>query len=79
MRGDRLPKHERPPREGLRFLRRAFGSVLLITLLTAAATATAALLKIKDRDHPAQGRAAAASRRRRAPPTSPSRASRRRS
>lgn len=47
MRRNRLPKHERPPREGLRFLGRAFGSVLLITVLAAAATATASLLKIK--------------------------------
>ncbi|HEV7494771.1 LCP family protein [Baekduia sp.] len=37
----------RPPREGLRFLARAFGSVLLIALLTAGATATATLLQIK--------------------------------
>jgi polyisoprenyl-teichoic acid--peptidoglycan teichoic acid transferase len=44
----RLSKEERPPREGLRFLLRAGLSVMLITLLTAAATATAGLLKIKD-------------------------------
>jgi LCP family protein required for cell wall assembly len=44
----RLPKDERPPREGLRFLARAFGSVLLIAVLTAAATATASLLQLKD-------------------------------
>jgi polyisoprenyl-teichoic acid--peptidoglycan teichoic acid transferase len=43
-----LPKDERPPREGLQFLGRAFGTVLLIVLLTAGATATAGLLKIKD-------------------------------
>jgi LCP family protein required for cell wall assembly len=44
----RAPKEERPPREGLRFLLRAGLSVTLIALLTAAATATAGLLKIKD-------------------------------
>lgn len=44
----RLPKEERPPREGLRFLLRAFGSLLAIVLLTAGATATASLLQIKD-------------------------------
>ncbi|WP_027006528.1 LCP family protein [Conexibacter woesei] len=44
----RLPKEERPPREGLRFLLRAFGSLFAIVLLTAGATATASLLKIKD-------------------------------
>jgi LCP family protein required for cell wall assembly len=44
----KLPKEERPPREGLRFLARAAGSLLLIALLTAGATATASLLKIKD-------------------------------
>jgi polyisoprenyl-teichoic acid--peptidoglycan teichoic acid transferase len=43
-----LPKEERPPREGLRFLARAFSSVVLIVVLTAAATATASLLKLKD-------------------------------
>jgi polyisoprenyl-teichoic acid--peptidoglycan teichoic acid transferase len=43
-----LPKHERPPREGLRFLARAFASVVIISVLVAAATATASLLKIKD-------------------------------
>jgi LCP family protein required for cell wall assembly len=37
----------RPPREGLRFLARAFGGLLLIVLLTAGATATGALLQIK--------------------------------
>ncbi|MCW2995915.1 MAG: LytR family transcriptional regulator [Conexibacter sp.] len=42
----RLPKEERPPREGLSFLARAFGSLLLIVLLTAGATATASLLKL---------------------------------
>jgi LCP family protein required for cell wall assembly len=44
----RLPKDERPPREGLRFLARATGSLVLIVLLTAAATATASLLQIKE-------------------------------
>jgi LCP family protein required for cell wall assembly len=44
----RLPKEERPPREGLRFLARAFGSVVLISVLAAAATATASLLQLKD-------------------------------
>jgi LCP family protein required for cell wall assembly len=44
----KLPKEERPPREGLRFLARAAGSLVLIALLTAGATATASLLKIKD-------------------------------
>jgi LCP family protein required for cell wall assembly len=43
----RLPKEDRPPREGLRFLARAAGSLTLIVLLTAAATATAGLLQIK--------------------------------
>jgi LCP family protein required for cell wall assembly len=43
-----LPKQERPPREGLSFLARAFGSIVLIVVLTAAATATASLLKLKD-------------------------------
>jgi LCP family protein required for cell wall assembly len=43
-----LSGEERPPREGLRFLLRAGLSVTLIVLLTAAATATAGLLKIKD-------------------------------
>jgi LCP family protein required for cell wall assembly len=43
----RLPKEERPPREGLKFLARASGSLLLIVLLTAGATATASLLQIK--------------------------------
>lgn len=44
----RLPKEERPPREGLRFLARAFGTVVLISVLAAAATATASLLQLKD-------------------------------
>jgi LCP family protein required for cell wall assembly len=44
----RLPKEERPPREGLRFLLRAFASLFAIVLLTAAATSTASLLKIKE-------------------------------
>jgi LCP family protein required for cell wall assembly len=43
----RLPKEDRPPREGLRFLLRAGGSLVLIVLLTAGATATAGLLKLK--------------------------------
>jgi LCP family protein required for cell wall assembly len=42
----RLPKEDRPPREGLRFLGRAFGSLFLIVLLTAGATATASLLQL---------------------------------
>jgi LCP family protein required for cell wall assembly len=44
----KLPKEERPPREGLRFLARALGSLVLIALLTAGATATASLLQIQD-------------------------------
>lgn len=40
--------NERPPRPGLSFLGRAFGSVVLIVLLAAAATATAGLLQIKE-------------------------------
>ncbi len=44
----RLPKEDRPPREGLRFLARATGSLVVIVLLTAAATATASLLQIKE-------------------------------
>jgi LCP family protein required for cell wall assembly len=44
----KLPKEERPPREGLRFLARAMGSLVLIVLLSAAATATASLLQIKE-------------------------------
>jgi LCP family protein required for cell wall assembly len=44
----RLPREERPPREGLRFLARAMGSLVVIVLLTAAATATASLLQIKE-------------------------------
>ncbi|HMJ35937.1 MAG TPA: LCP family protein [Baekduia sp.] len=43
----RLPKEDRAPREGLRFLLRAAGSLTLIVLLSAAATATAGLLQIK--------------------------------
>jgi LCP family protein required for cell wall assembly len=39
---------ERPPRPGLSFLGRAFGSVVLIVLLAAGATATAGLLQIKE-------------------------------
>jgi LCP family protein required for cell wall assembly len=50
-----VPKEERPPREGLRFLARAFGSLTLIVLLAAAATATAGLLKIKDEFTPPPG------------------------
>jgi LCP family protein required for cell wall assembly len=42
------PGGEKPPREGLRFLGRAFGSLVLIVLLTAGATATAGLLQIKE-------------------------------
>jgi LCP family protein required for cell wall assembly len=44
----RLPKEDRPPREGLRFLLRAAGGLTLIVLLAAAATATAGLLKLQD-------------------------------
>jgi LCP family protein required for cell wall assembly len=44
----KLPKEDRPPREGVRFLLRAAGGVSLITLLAAGATATAGLLQIKD-------------------------------
>jgi len=44
----KLPKEERPPREGLRFLGRAAGSLVLIVLLSAGATATASLLQIKE-------------------------------
>jgi polyisoprenyl-teichoic acid--peptidoglycan teichoic acid transferase len=43
----RLPKEDRPPREGLRFLLRAAGGLTLIVVLAATATATAGLLKIK--------------------------------
>jgi polyisoprenyl-teichoic acid--peptidoglycan teichoic acid transferase len=43
----RLPKEDRPPREGLRFLLRAAGSLALIVVLAATATATAGLLQIK--------------------------------
>jgi LCP family protein required for cell wall assembly len=46
---------DRPPREGLRFLLRAFGTVLLIALLTAGATATATLLQIKTQIAPPKG------------------------
>ncbi|HEX5924731.1 MAG TPA: LCP family protein [Baekduia sp.] len=42
-----VTQDNRPPREGLRFLLRAFGSLLAIVLLTAGATATAGLLQIK--------------------------------
>jgi polyisoprenyl-teichoic acid--peptidoglycan teichoic acid transferase len=42
-----IVQDNRPPREGLSFLLRAFGSLVLIALLTAGATATASLLKIK--------------------------------
>jgi LCP family protein required for cell wall assembly len=42
----RLPKEDRPPREGLRFLLRAAGGLTLIVVLAAAATATAGLLKL---------------------------------
>jgi LCP family protein required for cell wall assembly len=42
----------RPPREGLRFLARAFTGLLLIVLLTAGATATGALLRIKEEIKP---------------------------
>jgi LCP family protein required for cell wall assembly len=45
----------RPPREGLSFLLRAFGSLLVIVLLTAGATATAALLQIKTGIEPPKG------------------------
>jgi LCP family protein required for cell wall assembly len=51
----RLPKEDRPPREGLRFLLRAAGSLTLIVLLTAAATATAGLLKLKQTFTPPPG------------------------
>jgi LCP family protein required for cell wall assembly len=51
----RAPKEDRPPREGLRFLLRAGLSLTLIVLLTAAATATAGLLKIKDEITPPKG------------------------
>jgi LCP family protein required for cell wall assembly len=40
--------NERPPRPGLSFLGRAFGSVVVIVLLAAGATATAGLLQIKE-------------------------------
>lgn len=42
----------RPPREGLRFLARAFSGLLLIVLLTAGATATGGLLRIKEEIKP---------------------------
>jgi polyisoprenyl-teichoic acid--peptidoglycan teichoic acid transferase len=48
----RLPKEDRPPREGLRFLLRAGGSLTLIVLLAAAATATGGLLEIKTKITP---------------------------
>jgi LCP family protein required for cell wall assembly len=51
----RLPKDQRPPREGLRFLARALGSVVLIALLTAGATATATLLQLKTEITPPKG------------------------
>ncbi|MDX6729746.1 MAG: polyisoprenyl-teichoic acid--peptidoglycan teichoic acid transferase [Baekduia sp.] len=51
----RLAKEDRPPREGLRFLARAAGSLGLIVLLTAAATATAGLLQIKREIQPPKG------------------------
>jgi LCP family protein required for cell wall assembly len=44
----KLPNEERPPREGLAFLLRAALSLMLIVLLSAAATATAGLLRIKE-------------------------------
>jgi LCP family protein required for cell wall assembly len=44
----KLPKEDRPPREGLRFLARAAGGLVLIVVLSAGATATASLLQIKD-------------------------------
>jgi LCP family protein required for cell wall assembly len=47
-----FPPDNRPPREGLSFLLRAFGSLLAIVLLTAAATATAGLLQIKKEIQP---------------------------
>ncbi|MCW3003493.1 MAG: LytR family transcriptional regulator [Conexibacter sp.] len=43
----RLPKEDRPPREGLSFLLRAAGGLTLIVVLAAAATATAGLLQLK--------------------------------
>jgi LCP family protein required for cell wall assembly len=43
-----MVQDNRPPREGLRFLLRAFASLLLIVVLTAGATATASLLKLDD-------------------------------
>jgi len=48
-------KDARPPREGLRFLLRAFGALLAIVLLTAGATSTAALLKLKKEFTPPPG------------------------
>jgi LCP family protein required for cell wall assembly len=49
------PQDNRPPREGLRFLARAFGGLLLIVMLTAGATATGALLHIKQGIKPPKG------------------------
>jgi LCP family protein required for cell wall assembly len=51
----KLPKEDRPPREGLRFLLRAFGSLFAIVLLTAGATATASLLQLKQIIKPPPG------------------------
>jgi LCP family protein required for cell wall assembly len=51
----KAPQDTRPPREGLRFLARALGGVLTIVLLTAGATATATLLKIKTEIAPPKG------------------------
>jgi LCP family protein required for cell wall assembly len=50
-----IVQDNRPPREGLRFLARAFGSVVAIVLLTAGATATATLLQIKTQIAPPKG------------------------
>jgi LCP family protein required for cell wall assembly len=47
-----VPEDNRPPREGLRFLARAFSGLLLIVLLTAGATATGGLLRIKEEIKP---------------------------
>ncbi len=49
------PQDNRPPREGLRFLVRALGSLVVIVLLTAGATSTAALLQIKSGLEPPKG------------------------
>lgn len=51
----KLPKEERPPREGLRFLLRAGFALVLIVLLTAGATATAGLLQLKSVITPPSG------------------------